>query len=77
MRFLGMARMGLVGEVGVEILGGKRAAEPGVIPEQKRKKDHQESEEGNEEIRFRSGAFGTGHESVIIALRWLVLLIVA
>ena len=50
-------------------------AEPGVIPEEKREQDQQQSEQRDEEVRFGSGAFGTGgHERVIIALQWPALL---
>lgn len=70
---LRVARLGLVGEVSIEIARGKRAAEPGVIPEEKREEDQQEREEADEEISLGAGTFGAGgHASVIIALKRMV-----
>ena len=54
----------------VEIARRQRTAEPGVVPEEKREKDHQQGEQGNEQVRLATGTFGAGgHASVIIALR--------
>ena len=68
---LGMPRFGSVGEILVDLASGERAAEPhGVVPQQKRGEDQQQSEERDQKVGFRAGTSGAvGHEKVIIALR--------
>ncbi len=62
---LGVAGMEGVGEVFGELGVGELAAEPGFIPEEKRQKDEQEGQGGDEDVGFFAGAAGGGHASLL------------
>ena len=62
-RVLRVAGFRGIGKVLIDIRVGELAAEPGVVPEEKREQHQQDGEEGNEEIGFFAGTPGSGHDS--------------